>query len=77
MKIYLSKAHSDEDGSFAVEGKQGIIYGTKEDIMNLCSFFKQVESHIKENENCHMHFRDSLKNWNKDKHIDLEINLEK
>ncbi|WP_248722865.1 hypothetical protein [Seonamhaeicola sp. ML3] len=75
MKIYLSKTYSDEDGAFAIEGKHGIIYGTKDDILNLCSFFKLVESHINEDENCHMQFRDCFTNWNKKEHIDLEINL--
>jgi len=75
MKIYLSKTHADEDGSFAEEGKLGIVYGSKEEILNLCNFFKKVEKHIKNNDICHMHFRDNCPNWNKEEHVDLEINL--
>lgn len=75
MKIYLSRTHSDEDGEFAEEGKMGKIYGNKEDILNLCSFFRKVEKHLRANESCHMHFRDSFVIWNKMNHIDLEINL--
>ncbi len=77
MKIYLSKTHSDEEGSFAEEGKLAIIYGSKQDILNLCSFFKQVEKIIQEDDKCHLQFRDNYSNWNKQKHIDLEINLVK
>lgn len=77
MKIYLSKTHSDEEGEIAEEGKLGIIYGKKEQLLKLCDFFKQVEEHLKTNNNCHMHLRDSLENWNSKSDIDLEINLEK
>jgi len=75
MKIHFSKSHSDEDGPFAEEGKLGIIHGTKDEILELCAFFKQVENHLSTNDNCHMQFRDNLENWNKSNHIDLEINV--
>ena len=42
MKLYLSKTHSDEDGPYADEGKLGIIYSSKEDIIKLCDFFEKV-----------------------------------
>ena len=77
MKLYLSKNHSDEDGPFAEEGKLGVIYSSKDDIIKLCEFFEQVKSHIEKNDNCHMHFRDSFKEWEKNGYIDLEINVEK
>jgi len=76
MKLYLSKTHSDEDGSYAEEGKLGILYGSKEDILGLCNYFEKVKEHILKNDNCHMHFRDNFKNWDKNHHIDLEVNLD-
>jgi len=75
MKIYISKSHSDEDGSLAEEGKLGIIYSSKSDILELCDFFENVKNHLEKNDNCHMQLRDNFINWNKDKHIDLEINI--
>ena len=76
MKIYLSKTHSDEDGPFADEGKLGIIYSSKEDLIKLCDFFEKVKKEISDKDNIHMHFRDSFENWNGKNHIDLEINIE-
>ena len=76
MKLYLSKAHSDEDGPLAKEGKLGIIYSSKEDIVKLCDFFADIKDQLKNSEKIHMHFRDSFNDWNKDKYIDFEINIE-
>lgn len=76
MKLYLSKSHSDDDGFFPEQGKSGIIFSSKSDIMRLCEFFEQVKKHIEKNDNCHMHFRDSFSDWKKEKHIDIEINVE-
>ncbi|MBP0905849.1 hypothetical protein ACFSKN_15005 [Mariniflexile gromovii] len=76
MKIYLSKSHSDDDGFFPDEGKSGIIFSSKDDILKLCEFFEKVKNHIENNDNCHMHFRDSFSEWKKEKHIDLEINMD-
>ncbi|WP_156115549.1 hypothetical protein [Psychroserpens sp. Hel_I_66] len=75
MKIYLSKSHSDDDDFFPDQGKSGIIFSSKDDILKLCDFFETVKNHIENNDNCHMHFRDSFPEWQKEKHIDLEINL--
>jgi hypothetical protein len=76
MKLYLSKNHSDEDGPFAEEGKLGIIYSSKDDILKLCNFFEQVKKRVEKNDDCHMHFRDSFAEWAKNDHIDIEINIE-
>lgn len=75
MKLYLSKNHSDEDGPFAEEGKLGIIYSSKKDILELCTFFEKVKKHIEHNDKCHMHFRDDFSEWEKEKHVDFEINI--
>jgi len=76
MKLYLSKAHSDENGPLAKEGKLGIIYSSKEDIIRLCDFFAEIQEQLNSSEKIHMHFRDSFKDWDKNKHIDIEVNLE-
>ena len=76
MKIYLSKEHADENGPLAKEGKLGIIYSSKEDIIRLCDFFAEIKGQINSAERMHLHFRDSFKDWDKNKHIDIEINLE-
>lgn len=76
MKIYLSKTHSDEDGSFAVEGKLGILYSKREDLIELCNFFEKVKDELSKRKNIHMHFRDSFNEWNRENHIDIEINVE-
>lgn len=76
MKLYLSKSHSDEDGPFANEGKLAIIYSSKEDLLKLCNFFEKVKNELSNQENIHMHFRDSFNSWNRENHIDIEINIE-
>jgi hypothetical protein len=76
MKIYTSKTHADEDGPLAEEGKLAIIYGSKEELLELCVFFKNVEKHLQSNELCHMHFRDNMPNWDRIQHVDIEVNLE-
>lgn len=77
MNLYLSKTHSDEDDDEPVQtGKFGIINGTKNEILKLCGFFKSIEKHLKNNDNCHMHLRDYLDQWNAEKDIDIEINVD-
>lgn len=76
MKVYLSKTHSDEDGALADEGKLGIIYSSKDDLLKLCDFFEKVRNEISKKDNIHMQFRDSFEEWDRVKHIDLEVNLE-
>ena len=75
MKLYLSETHSDEEGSNAREGKLGMIYSSKKDIIKLCDFFAEVRIEVEKYENFHMHFRDSFDDWDKRKHIDIEVNL--
>jgi len=75
MNIYISKTHADEDGPFVEEGKLGIICASKENLLGLCDFFDKIRNHLEDNDNCHMHFQDHLANWNKDTHVDIEINL--
>jgi len=76
MKLYLSKRHSDEDGPLAKEGKLGIIYSSKEDLLRLCDFFVEVKEELKSAEKIHMHFRDCFDDWDKKQHIDIEVNVE-
>lgn len=76
MKIYLSKTHAEEDGALADEGKLGVIIGSKNDIKRLSEFLYSVSEYLESNEYCHMHFRDSFKDWNKENHIDIEINVD-
>jgi hypothetical protein len=76
MELYVSKSHSDENDAKTIVGKYGIIVSSKEDILRLCSFFENIKEHIKKNDTCHMHFRDSFSEWDKDAHIDLAINIE-
>jgi hypothetical protein len=76
MKLYLSKSHSDDDGFFPEQGKSGIIFSSKADVIKLCDFFEKVKNHIENNDKCHMHFRDSFLEWEKEKHIDIEINVD-
>ena len=77
MKIYLSKTHADsEEDSYVEEGKHAMIFASKNDILKLCSFFEDVKNHITNHENCHMHFKDSFESWNKEKHFDIEVNLD-
>jgi hypothetical protein len=75
MKLYFSKSHSDEEG-FGEEAKLGMVFASKEEIIKICDFFIQVKSHIKNNDNCHMHLRDNFEGWNKENNFDVEVNLE-
>ena len=76
MKLYLSKTHCDEDEPKAEEGKWGLIYSSKKDLLKLCNFFDKVRSELNEQENIHMHFRDSFDEWNREEFIDIEVNVE-
>jgi len=73
MELYLSKNHSDEEHS-AEKGVYGLVFSSKEDVIKLCEFFEKVKEHLKDNDKCHMHFRDSFEEWNKDDHFDIEVN---
>lgn len=75
MKTYLAKTFSDEEGSNAVEGKTIYINASKEQIKELSVFLSKVTEYVENNDNCHMHFRDYERNWNKEKYIDLAIDL--
>ena len=75
MKLYMSKTHSDEDGQYD-EGKLCSIYCNKDDIKKLRSFIESVDDYLENNEFCHMHFRDSFSEWNKNEHIDIEIDVD-
>ncbi|HAD98716.1 MAG TPA: hypothetical protein DCG19_14990 [Cryomorphaceae bacterium] len=75
MKLYLSQTHSDEDGPFAEEGKLGIIYSSRENLMELCNFFEKVKNELLHLEHLHMHFRDSFEAWDPQTHIDIEVNI--
>jgi hypothetical protein len=76
MNLYLSKTHSDEIDENPVEvGKLGILYGSKDEINKLCDFFSEVKEYLRNNDSCHLHFRDSFDEWNRDVHFDIEINV--
>jgi hypothetical protein len=76
MKLFTSLFHADEDETKIEEGRYAAIFSSKEDLLKLCSFFEEVKKHISEYDNCHMHFRDSYPEWNKENHIDIEINID-
>jgi hypothetical protein len=75
MELYLSKTHADEDGPMAVDGKLAIIRCSKNDVQHLADFFNDICEDLKNTDKCHLHFRDHLKNWSKDKHIDIQVDV--
>lgn len=75
MNLYFSKTYSDDDGALAEDAKLGMIYASKDELLEICEFFEQVKNHISNNDICHMHFRDYYDDWVKNKHFDLEVNL--
>lgn len=75
MKAYIAKTFSEEEGPDAIEGKTVTIQASKQQITELAEFLAKVAEYVKENDNCHMHFRDNNKNWSKDKYIDVAVNL--
>ena len=76
MKAYLANTFADEDGPMAEEGKTVYIYGSKDKLLELCSFFSEIEKHIKENDTCHMHFSDFASKWNKESYIDIAVDID-
>lgn len=76
MNLYFSKSYSDEEG-IAESANLAMMFGTKEELMKVCSFFEKVKTHIKKNDSCHMHLCDNYLNWEKEKNFDIEVNLEK
>ena len=77
MKAWISETHSDDDGPTPLEGKDVIIHATKEEVLALVAFMSEVADYLQNNEYCHMHLRDHMKNWDKDMHIDIELTVEK
>ena len=76
MKAFLTETFSDEEGELAREGKTIYIRGSRQSLMELCSFFGSVAQHLKQNEACHMHFQDHAKGWAKKTHIDVSVDLD-
>ena len=76
MELYTSKTLTDEEGPAADTAKLVMIYASKEEVLKLCAFFAKVEKRLNEKNKCHLHFRDSLKDWDRNKHIDIEINVD-
>jgi len=76
MKAYLADTFSDEEGPRAEEGKTVYIRGSKQSLMELCSFFAAVAQHLEQNDTCHMHFQDCAQAWAKETHIDVSIELD-
>lgn len=77
MKLYLSTTHSDEDGPMAMTGKMAMIYGSHEELMQLCDFFDQVKMRLAStSEPLHMQFRDHLADWDWKQNVDIAITLE-
>jgi len=75
MKLYSANSYSDENGK-AIKAKSTRLIGTKQEVKQLTSFFNAVSTYLKSNDYCHMHFRDYLKGWKKNKNIDIEITVE-
>ncbi len=76
MKAYLANTFPDEEGPMAEEGKTIYIHGTLEQLLELCSYFSELEKHLRANETCHMHFQDHSRNWNKQNYIDVAIDID-
>ena len=76
MKAYLADAVSDEEVPQAEEGKTVYIQGSKQSLLELCSFFPEVAQHLKQNDTCHMHFQDDSKMRAKETHIDVSVGLD-
>lgn len=78
MKLFLSDSFSDEEGSQAQEGKTVYVKGSRQSLLELCSFFASVEKYLqnKDGAPCHMHFQDQLESWDRLKHIDVVIELD-
>ncbi|MBA6156482.1 hypothetical protein H3Z83_08155 [Tenacibaculum sp. S7007] len=75
MKLYYSKTYSDEEG-IAEQANSVMIFGSKEELLKMCNFFEKIKTHLKENDNCHMHLCDNYDGWKKKENFDLEISLE-
>lgn len=75
MKAYLANTFADEQGPQAVEGKTVYIRASKEQIKELSIFLSKVAEYVENNSTCHMHFQDYEENWNKERYIDLVIDL--
>ena len=75
MNLYITKTHSDEEGPDAIEGKRAIIVSSKEDLLLMCDFFEDVKKDLLKYDDIHLHFRDFFDSWDKDKYIDLEVNV--
>lgn len=75
MRIFLREGFSDEEGPMADEGKLGIIYGSEEELLKICDFFEEVKRSLSESSMFHLHLRDCYEGWNKEEHIDIEVNL--
>lgn len=76
MKVFLADSFSDEEGPLAEEGKTVYIQGSREKLLELCQFFKEIANHLENDESCHMHFRDSSNSWNKQNYIDVAVDVE-
>jgi len=76
LKAYLADSFPDEEGSQAQEGKTVYIHGSKQSLLELCSFFAAVSQHLSQNDMCHMHFQDYSRAWAKEWHIDVSIDLD-
>jgi hypothetical protein len=75
MNLYSTKEFSDEEGPQAEEFKTAYINGTREELLELCSFFKSVEKELKKEAHFHMHFQDHSEKWNKAKSIDIALEV--
>jgi hypothetical protein len=75
MNLYCSKEFSDEEGPQAEEFKTAYINGTREEILELCSFFKSVEKELNKEAQFHKHFQDYSEKWNKLKSIDIALEV--
>lgn len=71
----MADKFSEEEGATILDGKTVYIQGNKEKLLELCRFFSELEKQIKENDICHMHFRDSCEKWEKGSYIDVAVEL--
>jgi hypothetical protein len=75
MNLYSSKEHSDEEGPLADEFKLAIIKGSRKELETLCDFFLEVKKSLAREEPLHMHFRDHQSDWQKEKSIDIALEV--
>lgn len=75
LKAFLANSFADEEGPMAQEGKTVYLQGSKRELLALCDFFKAIGQYLKQEDTCHLHFRDYLEIWDKSMYIDVVVGL--